>query len=418
MTFNKILLVLPVAAVSCTAMEQDDAEKEILAKIPDVSTILPPVGQYVVKMKNVVERYKDVYKEMSETEAKQRIENAKQKVLDFYAGIFGVKLSEVEKYSESFTTEQYLAWVAKEAINGGNYTFAKNEDELFDSCVDHTEYGERYYDIYGFYRDLQKKIPSKEEIIRFMQICVPYNSPYFESFIVHETGHVLDLAYRILFDRSKTIDISSGINQIICEDAVSVFFETIFTIKNDPTFMLHRLTDLYGISFKQKYMEQIKKRGIQDRQQDSGRYKKVSDLSYVESYSPPKHFGKVTPEQFMKNTAKEYPELCFIYDCWKEQVNEWGLTDCPTSLSANAYDIASKINEILHVYKTGEKRLDAESKIRSYAQYVPHVYRTLTISEKLNSGKSVLDVLDKIVRHVPEVMNEDELKDFVKRLGF
>lgn len=68
--------------------------------------------------------------------------------------------------------------------------------------------------------------------------------------------------------------------------------------------------------------------------------------------------------------------------------------------------------------KIGDKRLDAKSKIRSYAQYIPHVYRTLKISDNLNSCKSVLDALDKIVRHVPEVMNEDELKDFVKRLGF
>ena len=81
MTFNKILLVAPVVAsvmaVDCAAMEGNNAEEELLVKIPDVSKILPPVEQYIAKMKGVVERYRDVYKKMSETEVQYRIENAK-----------------------------------------------------------------------------------------------------------------------------------------------------------------------------------------------------------------------------------------------------------------------------------------------------------------------------------------------------
>ena len=421
MTFNKILLVIPVAAsvmaMKCTAMEWSNAEEELLAKIPDVSKILPPIGQYVAKMRGVVERYKNVYKEMSETYAELRIKNAKRKALDFYSGIFGVNPSEVEEYSKNFTTAQYLAWVAKEPINGGDYTFAKNENELFDSCADYVKYGGEFFGAYNFYRDLQKKIPSKEEIVRYMQVFVPYNSPYFESFIVHETGHVLDLAYRILFDRGETIDISSGMNQIMCEDAVSVFFETMYTIKNDPTFMIHRLTDLYGISFKQQYMEQIKTLGIQNRKLPKEMCNDVSNLPYVEDYSPAKYFGKVTSEQFMENIAKEHPELSFIYDSWKKQVVEWSLMDFPTSLSARADDIASDLNTILNVYKTGNMGIDL-SKIFSYAQYVPHVYRTLNMFDNLESSKSVLDALYKIVSNVPEIMTEEELKIFVKRLDF
>ena len=415
MTINKILLVIPVAAsvmaMKCTAMEWSNAEEELLAKIPDVSKILPPIGQYVAKMKNVVDRYKDVYKKMSETDAELRIKNAKRKALDFYSGIFGVNLSEVEEYSKNFTTEQYLTWVAKEVINNGDYDFATNEDELLDSCVDHKE----KFDYRTFGSNSKMEIP-REKIPEYFGIYVPYNQPYFEAFLVHETGHILDYAYRALCGiRNKTMDME---NRTLCQDFVSVFFETMYTIKNDPTFMIHRLTDLYGISFKQQYMEQIKALGIQDRKQDNERYeKRVSVLSCVEGYSPAKYFGKVTSEQFMKNIAKEHPELSFIYDSWKKQVVEWNLMDFPTSLVANSDIIASEIYTILNVYKTGNIGIEL-SKISSYAQYVPHVYRTLNMFDNLKSSKSVLDALDKIVRNVPEIMTEEELKIFVKQLGF
>ena len=164
-------------------------------------------------------------------------------------------------------------------------------------------------------------------------------------------------------------------------------------------------------------MEQIKERGLHDKQQAPETYKEISALSNIEDYSPEKCFGEVLPEQFMKNLAEKYPNLSFTYDYWKEQVAEWGLTDFPTSLAANSDDIASGISQILDIYKTGNIGTDF-SKITSYAQYVPHVYRTFKMADNLKSSKSILDALDKIVRNVPEIMTEEELKDFLNRLGF
>ena len=410
MKFNKILLVLPAVAISCNATEADmlRAEEQRLNKIPDVSKILPPVKSYIAKMKDVTERYKDIFKEMSKKEAQQRIDNAKQKALNFYAGIFGVELSQVEKYGANFTTEQYLTWVAKEIINNGAYEFAKNEDELFDSCVD---YKEPYYCRRDFGSNSKREFPKREKIPECFEIYCPYNMPYFEAMIVHETGHVLDYAYRVWKNiRSETFDDK---NYTICQDAVSVFFETMYTIKHDPTFMLHRLTDLYGISFRQKYVEQIKARGRRDNEQYPEIYKKIGELSNVERYRIEDNFGTLSPEQFMQNMSQKHPELSFIYDIWKTQATELNLTTLPNSLISSADDIASEIPTILKIYKSERESID---KLQSYFQYIPHVYRTMKIFNRLNSSQSVLDALDLIVKNVPNMMTEAELKDFIQML--
>ena len=417
MTFNKILFILPIVTISSIAMEACSSEKEMLEKIPDVSKILPPIEKYIEKMKDVVERYKNVYNEISDTDATQRIENVKNNVLDFYSSIFGVKLSVVERYRKNFTTEEYLTWVAKESINRGNYEFATNEDELFDACVNYEIYNEKYYDNQDFNSTSTTKFPNPENIPEYFKVYVPYNQPYFEAFLVHETGHILDYAYRVLFNiRNKTMDLE---NNALCQDAVSVFFETMYTIKNDQTLMLHRFTDLYSISFKQKYIAQIKALSVQDKLNAPERYKKIIMLSDsgIENYSTPKYFGKLTPEQFMKNIEKKHPELSFIYDCWKMQVNNWKLTDFPTSIIANSTNIASDIRTILNIYKTGNVDFYDVDKIYSYANYIPHVYRTLKLSDNLKSSKNVLERLDKIVRNVPDIMSTYELKDLISILG-
>ena len=412
MSFNRTMLIFPlvtsIVAVDCRATE------ELLDKIPDISKILPPVEQYIAKMEPVTERYKDVFKEISKTEAEQRIENAKQKALSFYAEIFGVKLSEVEKYSEDFTTSQYLTWVAKETINNGEYKFANNEDELFDSCVEQAEYNGQYYPYYVFGSTEKTNLPAPEKIPEIYRIYVPYNEPYSKALMVHETGHVLDFAYRTFRNiRSRTMDEN---NHILCQDAVSVFFETLYTIKHDPTFILHRLTDLYGISYEHKYMEQVKRCGERDKAQNVEIYNKISELTGIENYRIENNFGKLRPEQFMNKTAQEHPELSFIYDCWKEQVTEWNLTALPASLVANADTIASNMNGILDVYKTGQRGTNY-SNLSSYAQYIPHVYRTLKISDDLKSSENILNALDDIVKNEPDIMSENELKDFIKLLG-
>ncbi|MBQ2175432.1 MAG: hypothetical protein II453_10295 [Alphaproteobacteria bacterium] len=414
MIFNKTLIILPcVASVmamdySYPAIDPHKAKEEMVAKIPDVSQILPTVKHYIEKMKNVTERYKDVFKESGEPEARQRIDNAKQKALNFFADIFEVKLSEVEKYSENFTTAQYLTWVAKEIINNGKYEFAKNEDELFDSCVDHKE---PYYCRRDFGSNSKREFPKREKIPECFEIYCPYNHPYFEAMIVHETGHILDDAYRVLKNiRSETFDDK---NDTICQDAVSVFFETMYTIKHDPTFVLHRLTDLYGISFRQKYVEQIKARGRRDNEQYPEIYKKIGELSNVERYRIEDNFGTLSPEQFMQNMSQKHPELSFIYDIWKTQATELNLTTLPNSLISSADDIASEIPTILKIYKSERESID---KLQSYSQYIPHVYRTMKIFNRLNSSQSVLDALDLIVKNVPNMMTEAELKDFIQML--
>jgi len=95
MFFNKNLslfsLIASVVIIDCNATEasvKEETTEQRGAKIPDVSKILPPVTTYIEKMKEATERYKNVYKEMNEEEAKQRIDNAKQKALNFYAKIF------------------------------------------------------------------------------------------------------------------------------------------------------------------------------------------------------------------------------------------------------------------------------------------------------------------------------------------
>ena len=185
--------------------------------------------------------------------------------------------------------------------------------------------------------------------------------------------------------------------------------------------MLHRLTDLYGISFKQKYMERIKQRGTQDKQQNPETYKKISELPYIKHYSPAKYFGKVSAEQFMENIAKKYPELEFIPNIFKQQVKDWNLlTTLPISLISNADNIASEISEILDTYKQQSKEFSintATPKLQSYSQYVPHVYRTLKISDNLkSSSKNVIDTLEKKNKNVPDIMIEPELREFIQLL--
>ena len=41
----------------------------------------------------------------------------------------------------------------------------------------------------------------------------------------------------------------------------------------------------------------------------------------------------------------------------------------------------------------------------------------MKIFNRLNSSQSVLDALDHIVKNVPDIMTEAELKDFIQMLG-
>lgn len=417
MTFNKKFLVFPlvtsIVAVDCGATE------ELLAKIPDVSKILPPVEQYIAKMKDVTERYKDVFKEMSDTEAKQRIENAKQKALNFYAKIFGVKLSEVEKYSPNFTTEHTLTWVAKEVINNGQYEFATNEDELLlHSDMDALHAEERDDLIECFNSDSKKAFPSLDKVSKLCRIRCMYNCPNFESIIVHETGHVLDYAYRALLKiRNKTMGPE---NSLLCEEAVSVFFETMYLNKNDRAFIPEWLVDLYEISFTESYIECVAKRGIHDKENDQETYQKVSELSNCVCYNPMNGFSTENLTQFKTETLKEYPELSFVFDLWDKQTEKIELTPGPIHNLTKPLLPTTGIHHVLEIYKQGCKKLHPDitaGKLSQYVKYVPHAYRTLKIYDNINSSKSVLFELDKIVKTVPDIMSENALKDFIKLIG-
>ncbi len=424
--FNKSLFTLSfvacTAAINCNATENDikDTKLELSAKqIPDVSKILPPIGQYVEKMKNVTERYKDVFNKMSETEVQKRVENAKQKALNFYADIFGVELSEVTEYNTNFTTEQTLIWIAKEVINNGQYEFATNEDELLlHSDMDALHAEERDDLIECFNSDSKKAFPSLDKVSELCKIRCMYNSPNFAAIIVHETGHVLDYAYRVLLKiRNKTMGPE---NSLLCEEAISVFFETIYQLKNDRDFILERLTDLYQICFEQAYVECIKKRSIQDKLHAPDTYQKVSKLSNWVCYNPMNGFSTENFTQFKTETLKEYPELSFVFDLWDKQTEKIGLTPGIIHRLTIPLLPTTGIHHVLEIYKQGAKKLPTDitaGKLSQYVKYVPHAYRTLKIYDHLNSSKSVFVELDNIVKNVPDIMSAKELKDFLKLIG-
>lgn len=429
MVFNKNLLafsfVTCTMAISCKAMEDDiytKKLKEVLSKIPNISKILPPVKQYVAKMKDVTERYKDVFKEISETEAQQRIDKAKQEALNFYAEIFGVKPSEVEKYRNNFTTAQYLTWVAKEVINNGDYRFATTEEELILGSEllfgDEVSDEEKCYLLDCFSLNSANAFPSLEKVSELCKIRCMYNCPNFEALIVHETGHVLDYAYRALRNiRSKTMDPE---NLLLCEEAVSVFFETMYLIKNDRRFILEWLVDLYKISFTEDYIECVEKRGIHDKENDPDTYEKVSTLSAWVCYNPMNGFSTENLTQFKTETLKEYPELSFVFDLWDKQTEKIGLTPGIIHRLTIPLLPTTGIHHVLEIYKQGAKKLPTDitaGKLSQYVKYVPHAYRTLKIYDHLNSSKSVFVELDNIVKNVPDIMSAKELKDFLKLIG-
>ena len=418
--FNKNLLALSflacTAAINCNA-----TETELSDQIPDVSEILPPIKNYQDKMQSITAKYKDVFKERSKPEARQRIDNAKQKALNFYADIFKVKLSEVEKYSANFTTAQYLTWVAKEIINNGAYEFAKNEDELvFDGIMDAVSAEDKSSLIECFTSNSENAFPSIEKAPELCKIRCTYNSPNFESTIVHETAHVLDYAYRARHKiRSTTMDLG---NRLLCEEAVSVFFETMYLLQNDKTFILEWLIDLYQISFEQAYLSGVQKRGQQDMAQAPETYKKVSELLGLPYYDgTEKDFNTENAERFMKETAEKHPELSFLFELWNKQAEQWGLTILPLSSISIPSLITEGIYNVLYVYQFCNSKIALDVvmgslKMDAYCKYIPHVYRTMKIFNRLNSSQSVLDALDLIVKNVPDIMTEAELKDFIQRL--
>lgn len=385
-------------------------EEEQFAQIQDALTVLPPINHYLAKTQNVTKRYENVFRPLSETETKERIKNAKEKAIKFYAEIFGVNLSEIEKYSENFTTEQYLTWVAKETINNGKYTFASNEEELFDSEFDPDD-----------------------------GIFVRLNDPYFDTMIVHETGHAVHRKYDALH---KLSEFHGG----SLSDAVSVFFETLYTKwTNDPTLNLVRLSDFYTITFKQSFRKKIRERGNQDRIAKKAIYEEVQNLYNLEEPSNngfPQHVIRgyepkyrwedeenqnladeaktrnCSEESYRKYIFENFPKLKFVYEMWEEQLEEWGITKLPfnTPVPGICY-VSEYLRKSLEDYLGVEQRYVDFSIINSYIHYVPHVYRTLRLASELKSGKDVVNALDNIVRNVPKIMTKNELDDFIKLLG-
>ena len=428
MNFSKILLVsnlVITGTVNGTEIAPfvQSPEEQQFYQIQDALKILPPIEKYLAKMENITEKYENVFKPLSEQECELRIKNAKEKTIKFYAEVFGVDLAEINKYSEKFTVEQYLAWVAKEIINNGRYECADDVENLFDAGLEkqpNIDFSQRSSD----------KYPKPKAIPDLYQIYVHLNDPYFESLIIHETGHVLEYAYRVLLGiKNETRDTK---NWHMCEDAVSVFLETLYNKNNDFTFCLLRLSDFYRIKFKQAFSENTKKLGANDQENSPELYAKIESLSEdVSGYHPWERYEdhektdlpeaertkNDSEENYRKYILQKYPEVKFVYDMWEEQMKKWGTTDLP--ISDRISDIGSvswELSHFLDIY-LGKDSEDLEDTIRTYANYVPHVYRTLKLADKLKSGEDVVNALDNIVHNVPKMMTKDEFDDFTKLLG-
>lgn len=429
MKFNKILLMggfVITGVVNGTEVVSvvKSHEEQQFAQIQDALTVLPPINHYLAKTQNVTKRYENVFMPLSETETKERIKNAKEKTINFYAEIFGVKLAEIEQYKEDFTTAMYLAWVAKEIIEDGEYLFAKDAETLFDAGLN------KQPDI-DFSQHSSNAYPNPKLIPGLYQIYAPYNDPYFEALIIHETGHVLEYAYRVL--RSIKNETRDSKNWGACEDAVSVFFETLYTRKNDITFSLLRLSDYYRIKFRQAFNESIKNLGANDQKNNPELRTKIGNLSSkISRYEPWKRDNdhkkmELSEDERTKNDSEEnyrkyiitkYPAVKHIYDLWENQATEWGTTKLPFSDRISDIGIVSwRLRGFLEVYS--RKRNDAIDRydaIKTYIQYPTHVYRTLKIADKLKPGKEVINALDNIVNNVPKMMTKQELEDFMTLL--
>ena len=428
MNFNKILLgslILFTDAVNGTEVTLVDgykAEKGRCAQIQDALTVLPPIQQYIAKMKDVEKRYEIVFESLSTQEEELRIKVAKQKAKQFYCYIFGVAPSEIKKYNEKFTTEQYLAWVTQEIIDNGDYTFADNIENLFDAGL------AKQADI-DFSQKSSDTYPESNAIPELYQIYAHYNDPFFEEIIVHETGHVLEYAYRVLKNiRNETRDTN---NHYMCEDSVSAFFETLYSAyKNDSAISRFRLSDLYSIKFKQTFSEKLKQHGEEERENNYERYKEIEIKSKnVSRYQPWERYNdhknmvlsedertkNDSEENFRKYISTKYPEVNFVYKLWENQMEEWGTTTLPTKAKISSVESVSwSLSHFLNVY-LGKSTLDLEDIRHDYVKYPPHVYRTLKL-EKLNPGKDVVKALDHIVRNVPPIMTKGELKEFIELL--
>ncbi len=414
MNFSKVLFFLGAgtAVVRCAEIEQRFVE------IQDALRMLPDIEQYLTKMQNATKMYENVFVPLNEKEKLQRIEKAKEKAINFYANILGVNLPEVEKYDENFTTAQYLAWVAKEVINKGCYIFAENDQDLFvrnstntlmeknkdngkfKSVIEPTDFGTQGAAIF----------PTLERVPEIWGLTCTYNNPHFESHIVHETGHILDYAYRILTNIHN--ETANSENESLCSEGVSVFFETLYEVKHDQIFMTERLTDWYGIKFMLSYIEKLGKQ----RQNAELQTKIMLVKKTIKGYGS-NGMEKITAEEYLQNIAKTYPEIKFIYETYTQQVKEWNITKLPVNAISCAGIIASYIPELLDLCMTGiQDAILKEDAIDSYVRYVPHIYRTLKISTSLSTSKDVIRELDKIVTNVPKIMNKDEVNEFMKLL--
>lgn len=414
MKFNKILLsglVLLTGAVNSSEIAPVDKspEQKQFEQIRDALKVLPPIENYLTKMQDIEKRYENVFKPLSKPETELRIKNAKEKAIQFYAEIFGVKLREIEEYRENFTTEQHLTWIAKETIENGKYSFADNEEDLFGGEADSDD------------------------------ICVPLNDPYLETMIVHETGHIIHEEYKKRYKLTRLHD-----NRLT--EAVATFFETCYTMwTNDPTHNLIRLSDFYHITFKQSFSKKIRERGNQDRMANKEIYTKVQDLFNLKELSNdgfpinaicgyrPSHRWEDEQNQNLTEDAKtrnyselnyknyifkNFPELKFVYDMWEEHKSELGLKKLPLNvlipgLGSVSEDLRSFLEDYLGA-KSNYTDYDYGT-IYDYISYVPHVYWTLKRG-KLIPGKDVVEALDKIVRNVPPMMTKNELEDFTKML--
>ena len=368
-------------------------------------------------MQNATKMYENVFVPLNEQEKLQRIEKAKEKAINFYANIFGVTQPEVEKYDESFTTAQYLTWVAKEAINKGCYIFAKNEEELFDlnststlmeenkdngkfkPVIEPTDFGTQGTAIF----------PTLERVPEIWQLTCAYNNPHFESYIVHETGHILDCAYRIFTNIHN--ETANSENELLCSEGVSVFFETLYAVKHDTIFITNKLTDLYCIKFMLSYIEKLGKQ-----KQDAELQNKIMLVKKTIKGYGSNGMEKITAKEYMQNLAKTYPAINFIYETYAQQVKEWNITKLPVDETPYALTIANYIPELLDFCMTGKQDDIQTDTIDVYVRYVPHVYRTLKISPSLSTSKDVINALDKIVTNVPTIMTQDEVKEFMKLL--
>ena len=163
----------------------------------------------------------------------------------------------------------------------------------------------------------------------------------------------------------------------------------------------------------QKYFQHIKEDGEEIQRRDAELCKKIITTTY-KVYND----RTLSVEQFMAELEKTNPETKFIYELCKKQVAEWGISMLPVSQISSAGIIGSYIPEVMNLHAKSEKcDILCEDMIDSYVRYVPHVYRTLKVSNSFTSGEDVVSALNTIVQTVPGIMTDKDVNEFMVLIG-